>query len=64
MPIYEYECGACNERTEFIQKFDDAPKRKCPSCGKLKLKKCVSAGSFHLKGTGWYKDGYGNKPKA
>lgn len=54
MPIYEYECGACGDSHEFIQKFSEGPKRKCPSCGKLRLKKKVSAAAFHLKGTGWY----------
>ena len=54
MPIYEYECGACGDSHEFIQKFSEGPKRKCPSCGKLRLKKMVSAAAFHLKGTGWY----------
>ena len=54
MPIYEYECNACGDRHEFIQKFSDGPKRKCPSCGKSRLKKLVSAAAFHLKGTGWY----------
>jgi putative FmdB family regulatory protein len=54
MPIYEYECNACGERHEFIQKFSDAPKRKCPVCGKSRLRKLVSAAAFHLKGNGWY----------
>ncbi len=54
MPIYEYECGACGERREFIQKFSDSAKRKCPACGALKLKRLMSAAAFHLKGSGWY----------
>ena len=54
MPIYEYECGACGATHEFIQKFSEGAKRKCPSCGKLRLKKKVSAAAFHLKGGGWY----------
>ncbi len=54
MPIYEYECGACGKRREFIQKFSDSPKRKCPECGALKLKRLMSAAAFHLKGSGWY----------
>ena len=54
MPIYEYECRGCSERHEFIQKFSDSPKRKCPSCGKLRLRKLISAAAFHLKGDGWY----------
>jgi len=63
MPIYEYECGACGERREFIQKFSDAPKRKCPECGASKLKRLVSAAAFHLKGTGWYVTDFRNKDK-
>ncbi len=54
MPIYEYECGACGDSHEFIQKFSEGAKRKCPSCGKLRLKKKLSAAAFHLKGGGWY----------
>jgi len=63
MPIYEYECGACGERREFIQKFSDAPKRKCPSCGKQRLKRLVSAAAFHLKGSGWYVTDFRDKDK-
>ena len=54
MPIYEYECNNCGEQHEFIQKFSESPKRKCPSCGKLRLRKLISAAAFHLKGSGWY----------
>jgi putative FmdB family regulatory protein len=54
MPFYEYECQACKFYTEVMQKITDAPLRKCPSCGKLRLKKLVSAPVFRLKGAGWY----------
>ncbi len=63
MPIYEYECGACTERREFIQKFSDAPKRTCPACGADELKRLVSAAAFHLKGTGWYVTDFRDKDK-
>jgi putative FmdB family regulatory protein len=63
MPIYEYECGACTERHEFIQKFSDSPKRKCPACGASRLKRLVSAAAFHLKGTGWYVTDFRDKDK-
>ncbi|MCB1742947.1 MAG: zinc ribbon domain-containing protein [Gammaproteobacteria bacterium] len=64
MPIYEYECGACGAQHEFIQKFSEGPKRKCPSCGKSRLRKRVSAAAFHLKGTGWYETDFKNSKKA
>lgn len=54
MPFYEYECQACKFYTEVMQKISDAPLTKCPSCGKKKLKKLVSAPVFRLKGGGWY----------
>ncbi len=64
MPIYEYECNGCGERHEFIQKFSDSPKRKCPSCGKQRLRKLVSAAAFRLKGTGWYVTDFRDKDKS
>ena len=63
MPIYEYECRGCGEQHEFIQKFSDSPKRKCPSCGKLRLRKLISAAAFHLKGDGWYVTDFRDKGK-
>ena len=63
MPIYEYECAACGAKHDFIQKFSDGPKRKCPSCGKLRLKKQISAAAFHLKGDGWYVTDFRDKGK-
>ena len=54
MPFYEYECQACKYYTEVMQKISDAPLTKCPSCGKRKLNKLVSAPVFRLKGGGWY----------
>ena len=54
MPIYEYQCKACEVVVEELQKISDAPLKKCPECGKNKLEKLVSAPSFRLSGTGWY----------
>ncbi len=64
MPIYEYRCDVCGHELETIQKISDDPLKKCPSCGKSKLKKLVSAAGFQLKGTGWYETDFKNKPKA
>jgi putative FmdB family regulatory protein len=54
MPFYEYECQACKYYLEVMQKITDAPLTKCPSCGKRRLTKLVSAPVFRLKGGGWY----------
>ena len=54
MPIYEYQCDACGDRTEVLQKMSDAPKLECLVCGESALKKKVSAVAFRLKGSGWY----------
>jgi len=54
MPIYEYQCRACGQVLDALQKFSDAPLKKCPSCGKSKLKRLLSAPMFLLKGSGWY----------
>jgi putative FmdB family regulatory protein len=54
MPFYEYECPNCGFRDEVLQKINDKPLKKCPSCGKSGLKKLMSAPVFRLKGSGWY----------
>lgn len=54
MPIYEYQCDACGERHEVMQKISDRPLRQCPSCRESGLRKLVSATAFRLKGSGWY----------
>ncbi len=63
MPIYEYRCENCGEISEFIQKFSDEPKTKCPHCEQDQLKKQVSSTSFQLKGTGWYVTDFRDKGK-
>ncbi|MBM3367050.1 MAG: zinc ribbon domain-containing protein [Betaproteobacteria bacterium] len=54
MPIYEYRCEACGHLEEFLQKVSEPPLAKCPSCGKKKFRKLLSAAGFQLKGSGWY----------
>jgi putative FmdB family regulatory protein len=54
MPIYEYVCQKCGHDFEALQKVSDAPLRKCPDCGALRLRKLVSKPTFRLKGSGWY----------
>ena len=57
MPIYAYQCTACGAQEEHLQRFSDAPMTTCEACGGS-LEKLLSAAAFHLKGGGWYKDGY------
>lgn len=59
MPIYEYECEACRKVVEMWQSMSEAPLASCPDCGGS-VKKIISQSAFHLKGGGWYADGYSN----
>jgi putative FmdB family regulatory protein len=65
MPIYEYKCENCGHEFEEMLHFserDNPINAPCPfpTCGgKVHLK--MSLGSFHLKGDGWAKDGYGKR---
>jgi len=60
MPIYEYQCDACGQITEELQKFSDPPLTTCKHCHGH-LSKLISHSAFHLKGGGWYVSEYGNK---
>jgi putative FmdB family regulatory protein len=64
MPVYEYECQACKYYTEVMQKITDAPLIKCPSCGKRRLKRLVSAPAFRLKGAGRYETDFKSDKEA
>jgi len=50
---------------EEIQKFSDDPLTVCKSCEKEGGVQKLFSGqiAFHLKGTGWYKDGYSSAPE-
>ena|SRR5687767_2482042 len=53
MPIYEYACTACGERTEARQSFADPPLTECPICGGS-LRKLYSPVGIVFKGSGFY----------
>ncbi|WP_446010291.1 FmdB family zinc ribbon protein [Candidatus Electrothrix sp.] len=63
MPVYEYECPACEKVYEVHQGMNDSPLKACSVCGG-DVKKLVSMSSFHLKGGGWYSDGYASGSSA
>jgi putative FmdB family regulatory protein len=54
MPIYEFECSACHDAFERLQKLSDPDPVECPACGKPQVRRRVSAPAFRLAGSGWY----------
>lgn len=59
MPTYDYECDACGHEFELFQKFSDSVKKKCPECGKLKLRRLFGTGAAVMfKGSGFYQTDY------
>jgi putative FmdB family regulatory protein len=61
MPTYEYQCQACGHQLEAFQRITEPALKDCPACSKPNLERLISGGAFHLKGGGWYKDGYGSQ---
>ncbi len=59
MPTYDYECTACDHAFELFQSISESPKRKCPACGRLKLRRLFGTGAALLfKGSGFYQTDY------
>jgi len=54
MPIYEFECSTCRTRFDRLQKLSDPDPGACPECGEPTIRRCVTAPSFRLAGSGWY----------
>jgi putative FmdB family regulatory protein len=55
MPTYDYSCDACDHTWEEFQSIKADPTKKCPSCGKSKARRLISAGAGILfKGSGFY----------
>ena len=56
MPIYDYICASCKERTEVIHGIDAPGPRFCPACGaEGTLRKALTTPAVHFKGSGWAK---------
>ena len=53
MPIYEYECGDCQDRFERKQRFDEEPIRICPKC-QGKARRVIHSVPIIFKGSGFY----------
>jgi putative FmdB family regulatory protein len=59
MPTYDYQCDQCGHEFELFQSISDPVKRKCPECGKLKLRRLFGTGAAVVfKGSGFYQTDY------
>jgi putative FmdB family regulatory protein len=59
MPTYDYECDACGHEFELFQSISEPVKRKCPECGKPKLRRLFGTGAAVVfKGSGFYQTDY------
>jgi putative FmdB family regulatory protein len=59
MPTYEYQCDACNHNFDEFQSITEKPLKKCPKCGKSKLRRLFGTGAgFLFKGSGFYQTDY------
>jgi len=62
MPTYDYKCAACGHKFEKFQSITAPSLRKCPACGKMKLKRLPSCGAGVIfKGSGFYQTDYRSK---
>ncbi|MDA7977690.1 MAG: zinc ribbon domain-containing protein [Pirellulales bacterium] len=59
MPTYDYVCDSCEHTFELFQSITEPVKRKCPECGKLKLRRLFGTGAAVMfKGSGFYETDY------
>ena len=59
MPTYDYVCDACDHAFELFQSIVEEPKKKCPECGKRKLRRLFGTGAaIVFKGSGFYQTDY------
>ena len=59
MPTYSYECESCGYEFEQFQSITAKALRKCPNCGKPKLRRLIGTGAGVIfKGSGFYETDY------
>src|SRR5688500_4223411 len=62
MPTYEYKCDACGAEFERFQSITAEPIKRCPECGKAKVKRLIGTGAgLIFKGSGFYITDYRDK---
>jgi putative FmdB family regulatory protein len=65
MPTYEYHCDACGFDFEKFQSMSSSPIKKCPNCGKNKVRRLIGTGAgLIFKGSGFYITDYRDKSYA
>jgi putative FmdB family regulatory protein len=59
MPTYDYRCDACGHEFERFQSITAPAVRRCPKCGRLKVRRLIGAGGGILfRGKGFYQTDY------
>jgi putative FmdB family regulatory protein len=59
MPTYDYLCDACRHQFEAFHSIKAEPLKKCPECGRKKLRRMIGPGAaIVFKGSGFYKTDY------
>jgi len=64
MPLYEYQCEACEQKFEVIRRFSDPELETCARCGKGPVRRLISSPAIQFKGSGWYITDYSQKGKS
>lgn len=54
MPLYDYQCKACQKTTEVRHGFREAFEGACPSCGGTEMARLFSAAPIIFNGSGFY----------
>jgi putative FmdB family regulatory protein len=59
MPTYQYKCPACGFEFEKFQSITAPAIKKCPHCGKNRVKRLIGTGAgLIFKGGGFYETDY------
>lgn len=62
MPTYAYVCGSCGHGFERFQPMTAQPIRKCPECGRRRVRRLILGGAGVIfKGKGFYQTDYRSK---
>ena len=62
MPTYDYVCDGCGHEFELFQSIKAEAEKKCPQCGKKKLRRLIGPGAAVIfKGSGFYQTDYRSK---